>query len=140
MGRPSLQLVPNDPSEHELQEDCTAMLRILLLPDVAWTAIDHAHSLDRRLTRNGVPIGLIEMQKRKRRGIKPGIWDYLFWHRRRAYAIELKVGDNDLDDDQIDFGKALIAAGLDLKVCWTKAQVFETTRDWGLLRAVREAA
>ena len=110
------------------------MLHTLLLPDVCWTAIDHAHSLDRRLGRNGVPIGLIEARKRKARGIKKGIWDYLFWHRARAFSIELKVGDNDLTPEQEEFGNALILAEVEVKVCWTIDQVFETTKAWGLLR------
>ena len=116
------------------------MLAIVLLPEVAWTAIDHAHSLDRRIGRNGVPIGLIEVRKRQARGIKSGIWDLWFWHRGITHVIELKVGDNDLTDEQENFGNKLLAAGVDrLKVCWNKNQVFNTVVGWGLTR-VRAAA
>jgi len=130
-----LQLVAPEPDEHTLQISCTAMLGIILLPEVCWTAVDHAHSLDRRLTKNGVPIGLIEMQKRKARGIRSGIWDYFFWHRGITHVIELKVGDNDLTPDQEEFGRQLLGAGVQhLKVCWTRDQVFNIVRDWGLTR------
>lgn len=117
------------------------MLRIILLPAVQWTAIDHAHSLDRRIGRNGVPIGLIEVKKRKARGVKPGICDYLYWHDGCGYAIELKRNaDEDLSDDQKEFCSGLIRARIPLKICWTKLQVFETVQGWGLTRTMREAA
>jgi hypothetical protein len=135
MGRSRFQLIPPVQSEHELQIECTDMLAVILLPDVCWTAIDHAHSLDRRPTPGGLPIGLIEMRKRKARGIRSGLWDYFFWHRSITHVIELKVGDNDLSSDQELFGRQLIAAGIDrLKVCWNKDQVFNTVVGWGLTR------
>jgi len=127
-------LVPDEPDEHELQIQCSDMLRLLLLPTVAWTAIDHAHTLDRRVGRHGVPIGILEAKKRQRRGIKPGITDYLFWHRGRGFALELKVGDGELSDDQREFFRTLIAAEIETKVCWTKTQVFQTVQAWGLTR------
>jgi hypothetical protein len=133
-------LLPDEPDEHELQIQCSDMLRIILLPDVQWTAIDHAHSLDRRVGRHGVPIGILEAKKRQRRGIKPGITDYLFWHRTDSFACELKVGDNDLDPDQRDFMRGLIAAGVRCKVCWTKDQVFNTVVGWGLTRPMQVTA
>ena len=140
MGRDYLTLIAPEPLEHDLQTSCTNMLNLLLLPDVQWTAIDHAHSLDRRIGRNGVPIGLLEARKRKGRGIKPGICDYLFWHRRMGFAIELKRNaDEDLSDDQEDFCNGLIRAQIPLKICWTKMQVFETVQAWGLTRTVRES-
>lgn len=135
MGRPRFHLMPPEPSEHELQIECTSMLALILLPDVCWTAIDHAHSLDRRPTPGGLPIGMVEMRKRKARGIRSGLWDYFFWHRGITHVIELKVGDNDLTPEQETFGRALIAAGVDrLKVCWNKDQLFHTVVDWGLTR------
>jgi hypothetical protein len=134
MGR-VFQLVGPEPDEHELQISCTNMLNVILLPGVVWTAVDHAHSPDRRMARNGrVSIGFLEMRKRRERGVKPGIPDYLFWHRARAFAIELKVGDNKLDDDQRTFATSFIHADCFFKVCWTKDQVFETVRDWELTR------
>lgn len=135
MGRPLFQLVPPEPGEHDLQIACTTMLALVLLPEVCWTAIDHAHSLDRRPSKRGFPIGLIEMQKRKARGIRSGLWDYFFWHHSITHVIELKVGDNDLSHDQELFGRQLIKAGVNrLKVCWTQRQVFDTVADWGLTR------
>jgi len=140
-GRPPLFiLVPPEQDEHELQESVTGMLHIILLPDVQWTSVDHSHSINMQLGRNGRPIGLIEAGKRKRRGIKPGIWDILLWRLGQGYAIELKVGNNDLSDDQETFGEGLIRAGVKLKVCWNKDQVFDTVVGWGLTRPMRVAA
>lgn len=128
-------LVAFEPSEHDLQIACTKMLFSILLPEVCWTAIDHAHSLDRRLSKRGFPIGLIEMQKRKARGIRSGLWDYFFWHRSVTHVIELKVGDGNLSPSQEDFGRQLIRAGVtQLKVCWSKDQLFNTVVEWGLTR------
>lgn len=111
------------------------MLNLVLIPDVVWSAIDHAHSLDRRAGRYGVPIGLIEMQKRKARGVKAGIFDYIFFYQRRAFHIELKRdADGDLSADQITWAKGLIAQGFEIKICWTKDQVFNTVAGWGLTR------
>lgn len=116
------------------------MFLIILLPDVAWTSVDHAGSTDQTIGRNGLPIGLLENKKRKRRGVKQGIPDILFWHRGSAYAIELKVDDNPLSVEQKDFLNGLIAAQVHVKVCRTKDQVFDTLVRWGLTRTVREAA
>jgi hypothetical protein len=137
VGRqPAFTLVAPEPFEHELQVDCTKMLLLVLRPDVQWTAIDHAHSLDMRPGRHGRPIGLLEAQKRKARGCKPGICDYLFWHRRLGFAIELKRNaDEDLSDDQKVFCQGLLDACIPLRVCWTSDQVFATVRSWGLTRA-----
>jgi hypothetical protein len=135
VGRIAFALEALEPSEHELQIDCTTMLERILLQDVQWTAVDHAHSLDRRIGRNGVPIGLIEVKKRKARGIKSGICDYLFWHRAAAFAIELKRNATEkLSDDQKTFCRGLLKAGVQVQVCWTIWQVDETATRWGLMR------
>jgi hypothetical protein len=139
MGARPFFLANAEPSEHELQEDCTAMLERILLPGVCWTAIDHGHSLDRTIGRHGVPIGLIEARKRKKRGVKPGLPDYLFWH-GRAFAIELKTVDGTLSEDQEDFLQRLIVAGTEVKVCWSKSQVFDTVVCWGLTRPMTVSA
>ena len=135
VGRPQLTLEAWEPLEHDLQLDCTKMLERLLLDDVQWTAVDHAHSLDRRIGRGGVPIGLIEVRKRKARGIKSGICDYLFWHRGAAFAIELKRNASEpLSDDQKIFCRGLLKAGVKVQVCWTIWQVDLTATRWGLMR------
>jgi hypothetical protein len=141
MTRARFSLISPEPSEHELQVACADACWRILLPDVQWTAVDLGHSLDQRAGRNGVPIGLIEARKRKRRGCKPGCFDFLFWHQTNAFAIELKVGDGDLSDDQKEFGRGLIRAGCKLKVCWTFEQFISTITAWGLVRpGVRIAA
>lgn len=140
MGRPFVLTAP-EPREHELQVTCTKMLERILLPDVQWTAIDHAHSLDRRIGRNGRPIGLLEAQKRKARGIRPGICDYAFWHNARGFAIELKRNaDEPLSDDQEEWIRGLIRARIPIKICWTADQVFQTVVAWRLTRTMRVAA
>lgn len=140
MGRPFhtsvLTLVEPEQSEHELQIDCTKMLYVILLADVQWTAIDHAHSINPTVGRNGVPIGMLEAQKRKARGIKPGICDYAFWRNGYGYAIEMKRNASEpLSDDQKDWMRGLIRARVPVKVCWSKVQVAETVRGWGLTRS-----
>lgn len=136
VGRTAFILEAPEPREHELQIDCTKMLERILLPDVQWTAIDHAHSLDRRIGRNGRPIGLIEVQKRKARGIRAGICDYLFWYQKCGYAIELKRNASEpLSDDQKTFCRGLLAADIPVKVCWTIWQVHDTVVGWGLARS-----
>ncbi len=135
MGRAAFILEAPEPREHELQIDCTRMLLRLLLDDVQWTAIDHAHSLNPTIGRNGKPIGLGEAQKRIARGIKAGICDYLFWHRGLGFAIEMKRNASEpLSDDQKTFCRGLLAAGIPVKVCWTIWQVDEHVTEWGLTR------
>jgi len=140
MDRPVLVLTAYEQSEHELQIDCSKMLDIVLRPDVVWTAVDHAHSLDQRIGRNGRPIGILEAQKRKGRGVKKGICDYLFWYQQYGFAIELKRSASDpLSPEQKVFCKSLLATRIPVKVCWTKDQVFDTVVSWGLTRAVQYA-
>ena len=137
---PPLVLTPPGQREHELQIECTEMLNRILLPEVCWTAIDHAHSFDKRRGAHGVPIGMLEAQKRKRRGIKPGIPDYAFWHACKSYAIELKVDGPDLSDDQEIFLRAMIGAGVEVSVCWTQDQVLSEVVAWELTRPMQVAA
>jgi VRR-NUC domain len=144
---PPLVLTPYDPAEHELQIDCTTMLHTILLPGVCWTAIDHGHSFDKRPARvkpdrhGRVPtIGMLEAIKRKRRGIKSGICDYLFWFEGSSFAIELKVPDGILSDDQKKWLRSMIANKVRCKVCWSKSLVFQTVVEWGLTRRMQVAA
>lgn len=135
MLRAQFTLWAPDPLEHELQIECSKMLELILLPDVAWSAIDHAHSFTKQIGRNGRSIGMLEAVKRKRRGIQAGIFDYLFLHDGRGYQIELKRdADQDFSDAQKVWGGRLMAAGVPIKLCWTKDQVFQTVVGWGLTR------
>ena len=137
MARTAFVLTPHSPREHDLQIDCTTMLYRVLLPDVCWTAIDHAHSLNMTIGRHGRPIGLVEAQKRVARGIKPGIADYLFWHRSHGFAIEMKRDSYEkLRDDQEDFLTQMILAKVEVSICWTLWQVFDKVKEWGLSRNV----
>ena len=136
----SFQLTEPIAAEHETQIDCTEMLGRVLRPEVCWTAIDHGHSFDMRPSKHGVPIGLIEAQKRKARGIVAGIPDYLFWDLGLSYAIEFKIGDGVLSDNQRVFLKRLIAAKVKVAVCWGTRQVFDKVREWGLTRSLQVMA
>jgi hypothetical protein len=139
VGRPVLTLIAPERTEHELQIACTTMLHRILRPDVAWTAVDLAHSLDWRVGRNGKPIGLIEVQKRKARGCRAGVPDYLFWHSGSSFAIELKRNaDETLSDDQRDFCSGLLRAHVQLKICWDERQVYDAVSSWGLSRGARQ--
>ncbi len=132
---PAFQLTAPRQLEHDLQKQCAKMFSRILLPDVTWTAVDHAHSLNMAIGRHGRPIGLIEAQKRVARGIKPGLPDNWFIHYGRVYLIELKAtADDDLSQDQKDFLKSAIASGAEVSICWDIWQVFNKIREWGLCR------
>jgi hypothetical protein len=136
---PPLILTPPErfPNEHAMQECCTqTILRPLLLPDVAWSAIDHGHSFDKRVGRHGVEIGFLEAKKRKRRGVEPGIPDYLLWHEGDSFAIELKMPDGDLSDDQRTMLKRLIRSGVLCRVCHSLNLVLNTLMEWHLTRGI----
>lgn len=127
-------------AEREAQiQDCK-MLRILLRPGVCWTAIDHGHSFNTTIGRNGQPIGLIEMQKRKARGVRAGIPDLLFWADGKPYAIERKIEDGVISDAQRVFQQELKDARVPVANAWSQAELCETLNAWGLLRPYRDAA
>jgi hypothetical protein len=137
---PKFRLAELREEEHETQIACTAMLWKVLLPDVAWTAIDHGHSMNMKIGRHGVPIGILEAQKRKKRGVKAGIADYLFWHRSFGFAIELKTVDGVLSEGQEVFLGDLIRAEIPVSICWRIEQVLERCTAWGLCRHARVMA
>lgn len=120
---PPFRLTSYVPAEHQAQIDCTRVLLRILRPGVCFTAIDHANARD-------ATAGAI----RKARGVRPGIPDYLFWDDGKGYAIEFKVEDGDLTDSQKIFLPEMIAAGVQVKVCWNAGQVFDTVYRWGLVR------
>jgi hypothetical protein len=131
---------PDTMSEHALQIACTRMLQRVLLPTVAWTAIDHGHSFDMRIGRRGVPIGLLEAQKRVARGVRPGLPDYAFWHAGDSFAIELKTLDGTLSPEQKNWLRSLIANKVHCRVCCSQNLVFDTVVEWGLTRRMKVAA
>lgn len=137
---PDFQLTAYDPAEHEMQEECTRALNTILLPTVCWTAIDAGHSFDQRIGRHGVPRGMLEAQKRKRRGVKKGWPDYQFFHHGSAFAIELKVPSGTLSPEQKDILRQLIANQVSCRVCWSVDLVIATVAEWGLSRPLRIAA
>jgi hypothetical protein len=117
------------------------MLWRVLLPEVVWTAVDLAQSLNPTIGRNGRPIGLIEAQKRKARGCRAGVCDYLFWYRAMGFAIELKRNASEpLSDDQEKFCTGLLETEVPVKICWDEWQVYHTVVEWGLTRPMQVAA
>lgn len=125
---------PPTPKERDQQISDTNMLRILIRPGVAWTAIDHGHSINRAIGHTGQPIGLLEAQKRRARGVRSGIPDYLFWHQGRGFAIERKVDGGVVSDDQQQFITELREAGVLVSVCYDQHEICRTLNEWGLLR------
>jgi hypothetical protein len=121
-------------AERTSQIQCSSMLRGVLRPEVCWTAIDHSHSFNPTVGRNGRPIGLMEVIRRKAQGVEPGICDYLFWDASYGYAIEYKIDDGVLEDPQKIFIRRLLAAGVIVKVCWGAVQVMNTVFEWRLCR------
>jgi hypothetical protein len=144
LAPPSLQLellparkgsaLPPKQSEHDAQVEVAKKLRQILLPDVCWSSVDHAHSLDRRPSKYGVPIGMLEAKKRKARGIRAGLPDFMFWHRAKPFAIEFKIAGGELTDEERKFLREMIRAGVEVKVCWGERQVVATVTAWGLTR------
>jgi hypothetical protein len=120
--------------ERVAQVDCTNMLQGVLSDEVAWTAIDHGHSFNPTIGRNGRPIGIMEMVNRKARGVQRGIPDYFFGFHSYTYWIEFKVDDGVLSEDEKKFIRRLLAAGHFVKVCWGSVQVMNTVYGWGLCR------
>lgn len=137
---PKLRLTVPKLPEHKLQIECSNMLRILMLPDVCWTAVDHGHSFNPTIGRGGQPIGLLEMQLRKARGVHAGISDYLFWRDSKGYAIELKTRDGVLSDPQKEFHAKLGVAHVPVAVCRSHREVADALTGWGLLRSYQETA
>lgn len=123
MSRP-FKLTPPITPEHEMQIDVARMLNRILLPDVCWSAVDHANAAD-------ATTGAI----RKARGAKPGLPDLLFWYQGRAYAIELKIVGGVVSPAQRQFQDQLARAGGLVAVCRDCASVFSTVQAWGLSRA-----
>lgn len=127
-------LTPKIEAERSQQIDCTKMLVSVLRPEVCFTAIDHSGSRNPTIGRNGKEIGWGEVMRRKAQGVRAGIPDYLFWDQSYAYAIEFKVGEGELTDDEEVFMRELLGAGVICKVCWGAVQVMNTVYGWHLCR------
>jgi VRR-NUC domain len=120
--------------ERDEQIQDARMLHILVRPGVCWTAIDHGHTFDMTPGRYGKPRGLIEAQKRKARGCRPGIPDFLFWADGKPYAIERKVEGGRVSGEQQQFQTELRTAGVAVATCWSQRELADTLQGWGLLR------
>jgi hypothetical protein len=136
----AFRLTSHVEAERNAQIQDARMQRILLRSGVCWTAIDHGHTFDKTLGRHGKPIGLIEAQKRKARGVRAGIPDFLYWHQGRGYAIERKVAGGVISDEQKQFQAELVEAGIPVAVCWTQKEICDALEGWGLLRQYKAIA
>jgi hypothetical protein len=120
-------------------QDANAM-RILLRPGVCWTAVDHGHSFNPTIGRNGEPIGLLEAKIRKARGVRAGIPDFLLWADRKPFALERKIEGGVLSDDQKLFQAELTDAGVTVATCFSQKDVLDALGEWGLLRSYTATA
>jgi hypothetical protein len=127
-------------AERNAQIQDANLLKILLRPGVCWTAIDHGHSVNPTLGKNGQPIGVLEAKLRKARGVRSGIPDMLFWADGKPYAIERKVEGGVISERQREFQEELKQAGVLVAVAWSQAELCATLTAWGLLRPYSEAA
>jgi hypothetical protein len=136
----AFKLTPYVEREHQEQIQDASTLRILLRPGVCWTAIDHAHSLNRQIGRNGQEIGLLEAKLRKARGVRRGVPDFLFWADGLPYAIERKIKGGVLSEAQKEFQEELRVARVPVATCWSQREVCDTLTAWGLMRPYQDAA
>ena len=136
----AFKLISYVEAERDAQIQDARALKILLRPNVAWTAIEHGHSFNPTIGRSGQPIGLIEMQKRKARGVRSGIPDLSFVAEGRSYWIERKVEGGIISEAQLEFQSELKDAGALVATCWSQRELCDTLEAWGLLRPYRVAA
>ena len=72
-----------------------------------------------------------EAAKLKKMGVLAGVPDLTFiMPNGQAAFIELKVGDNDLSDEQIALRKRLLACNCGYKVAWSVDEVQTICRAW----------
>ena len=133
VSRKPFQLTAPTSPEHQAQIDCTTMLQRVLgrrsagLRSTTPTASTCGRpSMACRWGYRGA-----ETQGARR---ARGIPDYLFWAAGQGYGIEFKTGDGTLSDDQRNFLRELIAAKVEVAVCWGSVQVFRKVHEWGLVR------
>ena len=136
----AFKLTPYVEPEHQEQIQDVRTLKILLRPNVCWTAIDHGHSLNREIGRNGEEIGRLEARLRVARGVRSGIPDFLFWAEGRPYAIERKIRGGILSENQRVFHEELRGAGVPVVTCRSQRELCDVLTAWGLMRPYRDAA
>lgn len=72
-----------------------------------------------------------EAAKLKRMGVRAGVYDLTFiMPNGQAAFIELKVGANDLSDDQIDFRNDVLDCGCGVATCRSLAEVARVLTRW----------
>lgn len=82
---------------------------------------------------NSAKRGLVEAQRNKRAGVKPGVNDIVVPIACGGYGglwIELKVDKNDLTDNQINFHQRLREGGQQVHTCRTLTEVVAVICDY----------
>ena len=106
--------------EDALQEAVHAYLSAVLQHNAYHTFVDKA---GRRSALQGAML--------QRRGVKSGIPDCLIWRNGIGYGIELKTSTGRLTDSQEREHPKMRAAGVDVVVCRSVADVAATLERWG---------
>jgi hypothetical protein len=107
--------------EDQLQQAAHAYLHAVLPGDAYYTFVDKA---GKRSRISGVQLA--------RRGIKSGVADCLLWRQGMGYWIELKSAVGRLQDTQkAEFPKAQ-AAGVQISVCRSVADIERALIHWGI--------
>ena len=76
---------------------------------------------------------LVEGARRKRMGVKRGIYDLFFvLDNGMAACMELKWEKGRLSDEQLGVGEAMRRRGCHVAECWTGEEVEAAIRSWGL--------
>lgn len=119
-------LVASQQSEHSLQLEVTRWLITNLGANVAWSAIDHAAKLSER-----------QGGERKRRGVKPGLGDYMFVipPNGQHAEIEMKRPTKASKQSFLQTGweTKITASGALYVVCRSLPEVIGTLKAWGLV-------
>lgn len=69
--------------------------------------------------------------KLKAMGVVKGVWDFVFiFPNAQVGMIELKVGDNELTDEQAEWGEWLLQRGAVREVCRSLEEVETTVTRW----------
>lgn len=110
--------------EHVLQIAVKQWLTEALPAAVVWTAVDHGIWFNSDL-------GMRMWARLKARGIKPGIPDLHFWWNEKYLAIELKVGEGKLTEDEEAWLKKVSDNGFGSAACWTVSEVEAALRSNG---------
>ena len=120
VNRTRRRLAPKGPSETALQMAAWRYLQYALPPEVRAFHVPNGGKRDER-----------EAAKLKAMGVCPGVHDFVFvLPNAQVATIELKVGRNDLSDEQIDWKTWLEGRGACVAVCRSVEEVETVVVRW----------